>query len=55
VFGGYRLLRPWSSVDSGESKLNDFIRKLSFCRRGECGAALFKKEKFLLTLMFDER
>lgn len=37
---GYRRrICPCNSVDSGESKLNDFMRRLSFCRRGEWGAA----------------
>lgn len=41
--GGYRRFM-WlcSSVDSGESKLNDFMRKFNFWRRGECGA-VFKR------------
>lgn len=48
--GGYRRLM-WlcNSVDSGESKLNDFMRKLSFWRRGECGA-VFKR--FVFGLFF---
>lgn len=37
--GGYRrFIWPCSSVDSGESKLSDFMRKFNFWRRGEWGA-----------------
>lgn len=45
MLGGYLLPLPCNSVDSGESKLNDFIRRFSFCRRGECGAALLVEDE----------